>query len=261
MHRISLLFALPRAIAHAVAGVFASDAPRPEPRPCSCQSAEPVRPEPLCPPALPQLDIVAVRRNRVSGEWELTSRDGKRLLARPTRKTVIKNAKALLRWRGGGEIRVMFDRGIAERIWVLGPHRGIESGTPCIGGKTWAQHQANGWKLFRNHPTFGTEFHPKPTDKSGGALIDLLQALLGKGNVATGNACMGGVPGGIPDQIGIYVPLHERGSGDLEKRRLSVRPELCAGPRGMWAVPGWLPLRPAGREESLCRTNLRRVPA
>jgi hypothetical protein len=94
-----------------------------------------------------------------------------------------------------------------------------------MGRREWHQRRGEGWKFFCNLPAFGRLstlgfLEPKRSDRFGGELIDLLQSLIGRDNVTTGNACEHGIPSGIPEEIGLYVRCSHK---DLARLRKSER--------------------------------------
>jgi hypothetical protein len=208
MHPVSSLMGLLRAILCAVVNVLASE---------------------------PAVRVVEVRPDEFASGWRAQFKGRKSaLLISKDKECAIEDATELLRKKGGGEIMVVDvvngkDK-IAQRVWVLPSHKGIARGTPMIGRKKWHQQRGEGWKFFCNLPTFGRRsmigmsrlpvLEPKASDRFGTELIDLLQSLIGRDNVTTGNASEGGIPSGVPEQIGLYVRCSNR---DLAMLRKSER--------------------------------------
>jgi hypothetical protein len=164
--------------------------------------------------------ILEVRCDRARNEWDVVPQGRKlALLVRGSKVRAMEDGVELLRENGGGAMHLMNETGkVVETVWVLGPRRGISSRTPRIEIGSWPRHRKDGWKFVRNIPLFGFP-EAKPTDGAGRQLIDLLQALIGRDNVARGNPCMDGVPAAVPGQLGLFVRCsHE----DLAKLRSSV---------------------------------------
>lgn len=168
----------------------------------------------------PTMRVVEVRPHRTEEGWEAV-REGRDylFLEGPTEDSIVRDMTQYLRWNGGGEVVVVGHANrITKRIWVT-PSR---QPTQIIEKGEWSRDRHSGWTHFCNVPSdFGV------ADDSNRELIDLLKALIGPANVATGGAYVDGTLAEDGIEMGIFVLCSHR---DLERLKKSERWFRLASP-------------------------------
>jgi hypothetical protein len=158
----------------------------------------------------PTLRVMEVKRRKRGSGWQAVFQGQKFVLLKSaSEECAIDDATDFLLERGGGEVQVVDEAGeVTARAWALIPWLAAPSTTPWIDGKEWLRQQSDGWKHFTNIslPKVIADSPIATFEKRcGWELIELLQALLGRENVAVGIACGEGGPVEVSDERGIFI--------------------------------------------------------